>query len=336
MLSTVIVVFTLVVSTTVTALPGQAPSLEEFRQWQSLMGKSYVTAAEEAIRHDIFVRNAAFIDEHNADPKTTFLLGRTKFADLTNAEYRSKYLGLRRRPSAHRPMAEAMPLAAGDIPDSFDWRDKNLVNAIKDQGQCGSCWAFSATAAMETAWALKSGTLLSLSEQMCVDCVNGGADNCNEGGEMHDCYLQVIKQGGDETEADYPYTERSKGVCKYDQTKAVTRFSSYVNVTQYNETALRYAAAQSVVSVAIDASSLWFQLYSGGVFNLPAPYCKTDWNDLDHGVAVVGYGALNGTSYWTVRNSWGVFWGMQGYILMSRDANNQCGIATDATLPKTA
>jgi len=345
MRSTTTIFAALLFACAVTALPGQAPSLEEFRQWQTAVGKGYATAAEEKHRHAIFIRNAAIIDEHNANSAATFWLSRNKFADLTNAEFRAKYLGLRRhsRPcppvgpchSGANTKATAMPLVSGSIPSSLDWRDQNAVNAIKDQGQCGSCWAFSATAAMETAWFLATnGTLLSLSEQMCVDCVDGGADNCNEGGEMHDCYLQVIKQGGDELEKDYPYTARSGKGCKYDPSKAVTKFASYVNVTQYNETALLYAAAKSVVSVGIDASSDKFQLYGGGVYN--DNKCKSGWNDLDHGVAVIGYGVDKGENYWLVRNSWGTDWGIAGYILMSRDKNNQCGIATDATLPLTA
>jgi len=296
-------------------------------------GKTYA-GAEKAHRFAAFTKNAQVIEAHNADTTQTFTLGFTKFADLTNAEYRAT-LNLRRSGKAPtaRPLSKAMPLSNAALPASVDWRTKGAVNDVKDQGQCGSCWSFSATTAMETAWFLKNGTLLSLSEQMCVDCVDGGADNCDQGGEMHDCYLQVIKQGGDELESDYPYTATSKGKCKYAPAKAVTTFTGYMNVTMFNETALAVAAVQTVISVAIDASSDKFQMYTHGVYNVPS--CKSNYDGLDHGVAVVGYGALNGVNYWLVRNSWGSSWGMEGYILMSKDKNNQCGIATDATWPLT-
>jgi cathepsin L len=301
--------------------------------------KVYSSEAEKAHRFKVFSKNAAIVAAHNleADKGTyTFRLDTNVLADMTNAEYRAKML--RYRPGSRSAAAQAFAVkqepTQATLPPSVDWRTKGAVNAVKDQGQCGSCWAFSATAAMETAWFIKTGKLLSLSEQMCVDCVNGGADDCNTGGEMHDCYLQVIKQGGDELESDYPYTATSGHGCKYSTAKSVTKFASYVNVTQYDEVALATMAVKSVVSVAIDASSIWFQLYSSGVYNQAD--CKYKWNDLDHGVAVVGYGSLSGDNYWTVRNSWGGLWGMQGYILMSKDKSNQCGIATDATVPNPA
>lgn len=119
---------------------------------------------------------------------------------------------------------------------------------------------------MESAWFLANNSLASFSEQMCVDCVNGGADTCQIGGEMHDCYLQVIKQGGDVSEANYPYTA-SDGKCHWTKSEALGKFSTYKNVTVDDETALKVAASQTVISVGIDASSIWFQLYSSGVYN---------------------------------------------------------------------
>jgi len=151
---------------------------------------------------------------------------------------------------------------------------------------------------------------------------------------MHDCYLQIIAEGGDETEANYPYQGQSGGGCEFDQSKAVANgFSHYVNVTMGNETALQIASAEHVISVGIDASSLFFQLYFGGVYD--PPFCKKRWDQLDHGVTVVGYDhdSTSNQDYWIVKNSWGKFWGMSGYIWMRRNGNNACGIATDATFP---
>jgi len=279
------------------------------------------------------------IDNHNeayAAGKYSFDLAINKFADKTNEEYK-KILGLKRQGKeapANKIGSARHHHISNDVPDTFDWRPLGAVTEVKDQGQCGSCWAFSATAAMEGAYFQTSGTLLSLSEQLCVDCVLDGADTCDLGGEMHDCYLQIIKEDGDETEDDYPYTATSGNECAFDSSLAVAQnFTGYVNITSGDEIALQAASAEHVISVGIDASSFMFQLYSSGVYNDPT--CMNQWNQLDHGVTVVGYNHDDdsGLDYWIVKNSWGADWGQAGYIWMTRNQENQCGIATDATYP---
>jgi len=290
-------------------------------------------------RYNIFKRNVDLIDNHNeayASGKYTFNLAINKFADKTNEEYK-QLLGLKRQGKeapANKIAHSRHHHASNDVPTTFDWRPLGAVTGVKDQGQCGSCWAFSATAAMEGAYFQTSGTLLSLSEQLCVDCVLGGADTCDVGGEMHDCYLQIIAEDGDETEDNYPYTATSGNPCGFDASLAVAQnFTGYVNITSGDETALQAASAEHVISVGIDASSFMFQLYSSGVYNDPT--CMNGWNQLDHGVTVVGYNhdADSGLDYWIVKNSWGADWGQEGYIWMTRNQQNQCGIATDATYP---
>jgi len=311
----------------------------EFVGFLTKFGKSY-DVDEMFHRFNIFKRNVDLIDSHNAaaaNGKYSFTLGINKLADQTNQEYK-KLLGLRRKGLAtpankmNRPPRHTHIPA--DTPSTMDWRPLGAVTEVKDQGQCGSCWAFSATAAMEGAFFQSSKTLLSLSEQLCVDCVLDGADTCDVGGEMHDCYLQVISEKGDETEDNYPYTATSGNPCAFDSSMAVaTNFSYYTNVTSGDEKALMLASSQRVISVGIDASSFMFQLYSSGVYNDPT--CMNGWDQLDHGVTVVGYNhdAPSGLDYWIVKNSWGSDWGQEGYIWMARNLQNQCGIATDATFP---
>jgi len=304
-------------------------------------GRQYETA-EMFQRYAVFKTNLAFIQKHNqkyAHGQVSYSMALNQFADMTNTEYK---LRLGYKPNPDRSGQHMNSHRCGDtisVPDSIDWTTKGAVNAVKDQGQCGSCWTFSATAAMEAAWFFHSNELLSLSEQLCVDCVNDGANTCDLGGEMHDCYLQVIQEGGDELESAYPYTATSGGGCKFDKSKVVATMSSYRNVTTCtekkkiwtcSENDLKNAAATTVISVAIDASQQSFQFYSSGVYD--EPNCNS-CDNLDHGVAVVGYGTESGSDYWLVRNSWGDQWGLAGYIKMSRNKNNQCGIACDATYP---
>ncbi|KAI9990499.1 hypothetical protein PInf_021527 [Phytophthora infestans] len=221
-----------------------------------------------------------------------------------------------------------------DLPATWDWHEHSTATPVKNQGQCGSCWAFSAVAAMECAYALSTGTLESLSEQELVDCTLNGIDTCNHGGEMSEGYEEIITnhKGKIDREEDYGYTAESKGVCNAKDDKAIGHFTSYANVTSDDEAALQAAiATKGVQAVAIDASSFTFQLYRHGVYSWPL--CGNAPDALDHGVAAAGYGVYKKKDYWLVKNSWGNSWGMKGYIMMSRNKDNQCGIATDATYP---
>ena len=228
---------------------------------------------------------------------------------------------------AARPFRYEAVTAAGAV----DWRAAGGVTGVKDQGQCGSCWAFSTTGSIEGANFVVNGQLLSLSEQELIDCDRSGNDRGCSGGLMDYAYEWIISNGGIDTEKDYPYTGTDT-VC--DNTKEHTvavAVSSFEDVPPNNEAALKKAVTMQPVSIAIAASGLPFQLYSHGVFN---GSCS---NQLDHGVLIVGYDtdAETGQEYWVVKNSWGEVWGEQGFIRMAMNhgAAGLCGLAMVPSYP---
>ncbi|KAF9591097.1 hypothetical protein IFM89_001441 [Coptis chinensis] len=220
---------------------------------------------------------------------------------------------------------------AAAVPSSMDWRKKGAVTPIKDQGQCGSCWAFSTVASMEGITQLTTGTLISLSEQELVDCDVNGEDQGCEGGLMDDAFDFIVQNHGLATEGTYPY-KAIDGTCdKKKEASHAANITGHEDVPANDEKALLKAVANQPIAVAIDAGGSDFQFYSSGVFT---GECGTQ---LDHGVTAVGYGtASDGTKYWLVKNSWGTAWGENGYIRMQRDigaAEGICGIAMMASYP---
>jgi len=294
--------------------------------WKLKYQKNYLGAEEETMRKAIFEKNVAYINKHNSQGHA-YTLGMNQFGDLTNAEFQSMYLRpFKRAANRTTPVHELTNVAA---PDSVDWRSKGYVTPIKDQGQCGSCWSFSSTGSIEGAHFKATGKLVSFSEQNLVDCsTKQGNQGCN-GGLMDYAFEYVISNKGLDTESSYPYTARD-GTCKYNPANSGGTISSYKDVQAGSESALQDAVANiGPISVAIDASHNSFQFYKTGVYN--EPLCSS--KNLDHGVLAVGYGTESGKDYWIVKNSWGTSWGSQGYILMSRNKRNQCGIATAASYP---
>jgi len=307
-----------------------------FEAWKAEHGMTYESDEQNEYRFGIWMSNKALVDAHNAEyarGRETYTLAMNQFAAMTNGEFQAAYL--RPRASKRTGALDARALN-GSVPDAYDWRDeKNVVTPVKNQGQCGSCWAFSAVAAMEGAYNYKSGSLNAFSEQELVDCVKNGHYTCNIGGEMSDGIAYVAKDmnGYIYTEEAYPYTGTSCSVlqncCEAKAGEGVdTGITGFTAVKSGDEDALKTATGTyPIISVGIDASGASFQLYSSGVY-APRSCSSTQ---LDHGVAVVGYDTMaNGGDYWIVKNSWGLTWGERGYIYMARNDGNKCGIATDA------
>lgn len=279
-------------------------------------------------RFEIFRQNLDIINEHNALGRS-YSLGVNEFTDLTFDEFKAKMTGLRYKQndyirSINAPELEDVKIKAGD---SLDWRQQGAVTPIKNQGQCGSCWAFSATGAVEGAVAIASKTQANpISEQELVDCAQSqGNHGCN-GGWMDYAFEYVI-QNGLCSETAYPYTARD-GSCKAKQCESVAKVSSYKDIQKGSEAGLMSAIQNGPISIAIEADQQAFQFYSSGVFDARCG------QQLDHGVLLVGYGTDSGSNkdFWIVKNSWGTSWGEQGYIRFIRN-KNQCGMANAASYP---
>lgn len=284
-----------------------------------------------------FERNVMRIWKHLSVP-SSFSMAINKFTVLSEEDYH-KMLGY--RPDLNRsdpgiPRHSYRKLARySPLPDFVDWRLQDRVTAVKDQGHCGSCWAFSAIGAIEGQYQRASGKLVSLSEQQLVDCsFDFGNEGCN-GGLMDNAFRYVKKAGGVDTEKDYPYvsgvTQEPNDNCSFNAAGAVAKVTGLVDIPSGKEELLKEALAYNgPISVAINAGPLSFMMYHEGIYD--DPDCRGGSESLNHGVLLVGYGHENGIPYWLIKNSWGTGWGENGYVRIKR-GGNLCGVETAASYP---
>ncbi|KAH9606054.1 hypothetical protein KSS87_006691 [Heliosperma pusillum] len=319
--------------------PGDIDSLllnadHHFSLFKAKFDKRYDSKEEHDHRLKIFKANLRKAKRNQEiDPEAVH--GITKFSDLTEKEFKEKYLGFKngKKNKLKIPSdAEKAPtLPTKDLPDDFDWRDHGAVTPVKNQGSCGSCWSFSTTGALEGAHYLATGELVSLSEQQLVDCdhecdpdeYNSCDAGCN-GGLMNNAFEYILKAGGVQREEDYPYTGRD-GTCKFDKSKIAATVSNFSVVSTNEDQIAANLVKNGPLAIAINAA--FMQTYIGGV---SCPYICM--RRLDHGVLLVGYGSagysiirLKEKPYWIIKNSWGANWGEKGYYKICR-GRNVCGV----------
>lgn len=299
---------------------------ESWQIWKSAHNKVYKDLDEEKVRYTIWEDNLRRITEHNKMSNDLFLR-MNHFGDMTNTEFRKTMNGYLK--PVNKTGSTFLPASHATIPDTVDWRTEGYVTPVKNQGQCGSCWAFSTTGSLEGQMFKKTGKLVSLSEQNLVDCSTKYDNHGCQGGLMDNAFRYIKANGGIDTEASYPYQGENEK-CRFKKADVGADDTGFVDIKEGDEDALKQASATvGPISVAIDASHFSFQFYHSGVYD--ESRCSS--SQLDHGVLVVGYGTYQGKDYWLVKNSWGPSWGLKGYIRMSRNKKNQCGIASSASYP---
>ncbi|THD18215.1 Secreted cathepsin L 2 [Fasciola hepatica] len=310
---------------------------EQWSHWKRVHNKQYTNNEEHNRRRDLWIRNLITVMQHNVNHNlglVTYSMSLNAFSDFSWDEFRDQYANGHHSDllsSGGKPDGLAIPFNMTEmsyVPSSLDWRQKGLVREVKNQGHCGSCWAFSTTGALEGQYSKKRGKPLEFSEQQLVDCGGSYGNHGCHGGSVERAFRYLEKYGC-ERGASYPYYARD-GRCHFDQRLAAVWVKSYSTVHSGNEKKLKImVASRGPVSVAVDADR-GFQHYRSGIYQSHG--CSS--RHLNHAVLVVGYGLERGSAYWIIKNSWGLRWGEQGYIRLARDRGNMCGVASLASVPE--
>jgi C1A family cysteine protease len=296
-----------------------------FDSWKIQNNKEYSTPEEEVTRFAIFAKNYAYVQEWNAAGNTA-VLGLNLFADLTNEEFAAMYTGAKPAPQEEVEANIVTFDNVGTIPTSWSWLSEGAVTPIKNQEQCGSCWAFATVATTEGLYKLNGNTLTSFSEQQIVDCDKTCA-GCNGGWP----YLAMAYLASNplDTEASYPYTG-TNGKCAVVSKDAVTTgVTGAAYVTPKSSDDLMAGVYQQPVAIIVEASQNAFQLYTSGIITTG---CGVT---LDHAITAIGYTP----TYFIVKNSWGTTWGQEGYVWISsssqyNDGLGACGLFSQPQFPK--
>ncbi|XP_043935987.1 cathepsin S [Protopterus annectens] len=309
----------------------QNPSLDsQWQLWKKTHEKEYNNEDEELARRLTWEKNLRFINLHNLEYSKgmhSYQVAMNQFGDMTTEEVVTQMMGF--IPPTHRSNhTKFVPKGTTNHSPSVDWRLKGCVTGVKNQGSCGSCYAFSSAGALEGQLMIHKGVLKSLSPQNIVDCSqNYGNHGCN-GGRMTSSFQYVIDNNGIDSDDAYPY-EMQEGSCRYSVAGRTATCASYKEIPEGDETALQEAVATvGPVSVGVDASQPSFVHYSGGIYFDPS--CT---HIVTHAMLAVGYGVDNGQEYWLVKNSWGLQWGERGYLRIARNKGDHCGIASFASFP---
>ena len=284
-------------------------------------------------REAIFIKNLEYITTHNAEVGKTWTAGLNEYTDWSNDEFKSKRTGISKKMffNNHESRLNGVDRKVKDLPASVDWRthSPSVISPVKNQGGCGSCWAFSATESIESAVAIATGKLPILSPQQLTSCVEnprkcGGTGGC-DGATQPIAFNYTINSGGLSTESDYPY-QGVTGTCEKAKIRPVAGIKGQVDLKPNDAEALQTAVATvGPVAISLDAGSIGWQTYRSGVLSGDCG------SDIDHAVQLVGYGSDAAVDYWIVRNSWGASWGEEGYIRIIRHAAGKAPCQTDTS-----
>lgn len=304
----------------------------EFQNFMKKYNKQYSSIEEFQQKFEVFKRNIQTLDHYQLSTfdeegqPMDYELGVTSFFDMSQEEFAKTYLNLNLENAGKILLStKSSPFkqVKDDAPESFDWREYNAVSPVKNQGSCGSCWAFSATGNLEGQYALKEGnSLVEFSEQQLVDC-DDVDQGCN-GGLMESAYQFLEKEGGIMLSKDYPYHGKREK-CQFNQSKVAAKISEYKYAGSEDEEQIKqFLFENGPLAIALNATPL--QFYFGGVFDLWIPKFLCNPEGLNHGVLIVGYGVNEkGKKYWIVKNSWGSKWGEKGYFRIVR-GKGLCGV----------